>query len=114
MGAFADDTSGEFLVLDGSVIGEHLGYEKYTIGQRKGLEWGLASAFCPANHSRNAQRCFRPYEKLGVTRIRAVNSNWHLEIPVEQDIRCEIKVRYRGKSCFATIRLDRTVPLKRF
>jgi len=106
-GRLLDDTSGEFLALDGSVIGEHLGYEKYTIGQRKGLGMGFGERiFVQQIIPETRSVVLGPYEKLGVTRIRAVNSNWHLEIPVEQDIRCEIKVRYRGKSCFATIRLE--------
>ena len=29
----------------------------------------------------------------------------HFDAPIEQDFRCEIKVRYRNESCFATVRI---------
>ena len=34
------DTAGDFVTTDGRVVGQHAGYEAFTIGQRKGL--GLA------------------------------------------------------------------------
>ncbi len=37
------DQKGHFILQDGTVVGEHLGFQNYTIGQRKGL--GIALGF---------------------------------------------------------------------
>lgn len=36
-GADAESTAGDFVTVDGNVVGRHKGYEAFTIGQRKGL-----------------------------------------------------------------------------
>jgi len=36
-GPAAESTAGDFVTIDGSVVGQHKGYEAFTIGQRKGL-----------------------------------------------------------------------------
>ena len=42
-GLEADVAGGEFVLEDGSVVGEHEGYPFYTVGQRKGL--GIALGY---------------------------------------------------------------------
>ncbi len=100
------DTSGSFVSLDGKIIGGHSGYEKYTVGQRKGLGMGFGERiFVQKIIPETRSVVLGPYEELGVDRIKAVDSNWHVDAPIEQDFRCEIKVRYRNESCFATVRI---------
>lgn len=100
------DTSGPFVSLDGKIIGSHSGYEKYTVGQRKGLGMGFGERiFVQKIIPETRSVVLGPYEELGVDRIKAVDSNWHVDAPIEQDFRCEIKVRYRNESCFATVRI---------
>ncbi|MBP5623066.1 MAG: tRNA 2-thiouridine(34) synthase MnmA, partial [Thermoguttaceae bacterium] len=102
------DTSGPFVSLDGKIIGEHSGYEKYTVGQRKGLGMGFGERiFVQKVVPETRSVVLGPYEELGVDRIKAVDSNWHIDAPIERDFRCEIKVRYRNESCFATVRIAR-------
>lgn len=102
----ASDTSGNFVSLDGKVIGRHVGYEKYTVGQRKGLGMGFGERiFVQQINSETHDVVLGPYEALGVSEVHAVESNWHLSVPVDQDFRCEVKVRYRNESSFATVRV---------
>ena len=32
-----DETKGDFVDPDGNILGQHAGYENFTVGQRKGL-----------------------------------------------------------------------------
>ena len=103
-----NDTSGPFVSLDGAIIGEHSGYEKYTVGQRKGLGMGFGErAFVQRIVPESRGVVLGPYEELGVDRSKAINSNWHADAPIERDFRCEVKVRYRNESRFATVRIER-------
>ncbi|MDO5309681.1 MAG: hypothetical protein Q4G03_09385 [Planctomycetia bacterium] len=102
--ALPSDSSGEFLSLDGKKIGEHHGYEKYTIGQRKGLGMGFGERIFvqrvdPVTHAVT----LGPYEALGRSVIRATHANWHADVPMNQEFRCQIKIRYRNESCTATV-----------
>ncbi len=105
---YPSDTSGNFLSLDGKVIGKHSGYEKYTIGQRKGLGMGFGERiFVQSIDSETHGVTLGPYESLGVDRVRAVETNWLVEPPIEQEFRCEVKVRYRNESSFATVKVNK-------
>lgn len=105
---FPQDTSGPFLSMDGEIIGRHHGYEKYTIGQRKGLGMGFGERiFVQKILPEKCGVVLGPYDALSVDSIRAVDSNWHVDTPIDEDFRCEVKARYRNESTFATVRISR-------
>lgn len=100
------DTSGVFLSLDGKVIGKHCGYEKYTIGQRKGLGMGFCKrVFVQRINSTTREITLGPYESLETRKVCAVDSNWHVLPPINKEFRCEVKVRYRNESSMATVKV---------
>ena len=100
------DTGGAFLSLDGKRIGSHDGYEKLTIGQRKGLGAGFGERiFVQRVVPETRDVVLGPYEALAVDKIFAVDSNWHCDVPIGDEFRCEIKIRYRNESCPATVRV---------
>ena len=104
----SDDTSGNFVSSDGAVIGKHAGYEKYTIGQRKGLGMGFGERVFvqridPATHDVR----LGTYAELSTSEVRAIDANWHAPVPLDEDFRCEVKARYRNESTFATVRISR-------
>ncbi len=103
--ALPDDTSGDFVALDGKVIGKHAGYEKFTVGQRKGLGMGFCERiFVQRVDAATKAVVLGPYEALAVREICAVDANWAAPIPLDEDFRCEIKIRYRNDSVAATVR----------
>ncbi|MBR4977214.1 MAG: hypothetical protein IKY61_09160 [Thermoguttaceae bacterium] len=104
--AALDDTSGDFVSLDGKVIGKHAGYEKFTVGQRKGLGMGFCERiFVQRVDAATKEVVLGPYEALAVREICAVDANWTAPVPVDEDFRCEIKIRYRNDSVAATVRV---------
>lgn len=99
------DTSGDFVALDGKTIGKHAGYEKFTVGQRKGLGTGFGERiFVQRVDAATKRVVLGPYEALAVREIGAVDANWTANVPVDEDFRCEIKIRYRNDSVAATVR----------
>ena len=101
-----EDTSGPFLSMDGKEIGRHVGYEKYTIGQRKGLGTGFGERiFVQKIIPETRSVVLGPYEALGVREIRAVDANWHAPVPIGEPFRCLIKIRYRNETNPATVRV---------
>ncbi|MBQ7030291.1 MAG: hypothetical protein IJN32_08605 [Thermoguttaceae bacterium] len=99
------DTSGDFVSLDGKIIGKHAGYEKFTVGQRKGLGMGFCERiFVQRVDAATKEVVLGPYEALAVREICAVDANWTAPVPLDEDFRCEIKIRYRNDSVAATVR----------
>ena len=103
--AALDDTTGDFVSLDGKIIGKHAGYEKFTVGQRKGLGMGFCERiFVQRVDAATKEVVLGPYEALAVREICAVDANWAAPVPLDEDFRCEIKIRYRNDSVAATVR----------
>jgi len=101
------DTSGAFISTEGKIIGQHSGYEKYTVGQRKGLGMGFGERiFVQKIDPINKTVMLGPREALACREIRAKNCHWHLDIPKDQEFRCEIRIRYRNPAVMATVRVD--------
>ncbi len=63
------DTSGEIVLTDGTVVGQHDGIEAFTIGQRKGLRVAMGAALlCDSHRCRHAPGAHRPARRVGAQR----------------------------------------------
>ena len=88
--------AGDFLDVNGNVVGKHSGAVGYTIGQRKGLGIALGEP---------AYVCHKDMEKNTVTvgsnealfhnTLRAENWNWVSIAELTEPLRCKARVRYR-------------------
>ena len=89
---------------DGSVIGEHGGLERYTLGQRSGLgiggrqdadgqPWYVASKDLARNALVVVQGGDHP--ALACESLRAADPHWIAEEPPDQTLDCTVKLRYR-------------------
>jgi tRNA-specific 2-thiouridylase len=96
-------TPGPILSAAGAVIGEHRGYARYTVGQRRGLPGGSPEPLYVLG--------IRPGERAVVVgtarelegrRVELEEVNWLAEPLVEGD-RCEVQVRYRSRAVAATV-----------
>jgi tRNA-uridine 2-sulfurtransferase len=96
-------TAGVVVESDGTVLGEHDGYERFTIGQRKGL--GIATdrkryVLDIVPETRTVVLGDR--EDLLATGLVASRVNWLIDDPAGP-VRCVAKIRYRNVGTPATV-----------
>lgn len=99
------DTAGEIVDPAGNLLGRHDGYEKYTIGQRKGL--GLAFGeprYVVAIEPETRRVVIGTKEDLGRVTLEADRSNWLIN-DVPDRFRCDAKIRYRHTAAPADVEL---------
>ena len=97
------ETAGQIVTVDGTVVGEHDGFERFTIGQRKGLRVAMGEPYFvvriePETHT----VVIGPHESLARQELFAAETNWLIE-PPEQPIEAEVKIRYRSRAVRATV-----------
>ena len=94
---------GDFIGVDGKVIGKHKGIIHYTVGQRKGLgvAFGEPMYVVSVNAKDNTVTLGREADlyKTGFS-VRDINL---INEPNSDTFRCEVMTRYRKKPCPATV-----------
>ena len=96
--------AGNYLDLDGKVVGKHNGAVGYTIGQRKGLGIALGEPVyvCSKDMQTNTVTV-GPDSALFSKVLRANDWNW-ISIPeLTEPLRCQARVRYRHTEQPATV-----------
>ena len=96
---------GDYVDLDGNVIGTHRGIIHYTIGQHKhlGQAFGEKRYVCRIDADKN-QVVLGRNEDVFSSYAKATDFNWISgEIP-EGEIRCRVRVRYKQREQWATVR----------
>jgi len=69
--------SGPFVTVDGAVVGEHTGYARFTVGQRKGLPGGFATPmYVVAIRAAERAVVIGPHAALLGNRVRATGASW--------------------------------------
>ncbi len=87
----------------GEVIGEHQGYARYTVGQRKGLPGGFAEPrYVVAIRPERREVVIGTAEELEGHRVRLEELNWLADPLAPGDV-CEVQVRYRARAVPATV-----------
>lgn len=68
---------GPFLLEDGTEVGKHAGYARFTVGQRKGLPGGFAEPmYVVAVRPEARAVVIGPRDSLSTARVRAGRANW--------------------------------------
>jgi tRNA-specific 2-thiouridylase len=99
-------TPGPLVTTAGEVVGEHRGYARYTIGQRKGLPGGFGGPrYVVAIRPERREVVVGTEDELAGHRVRLEELNW-LADQLEPGDDCEVQVRYRARPVPATV-LDR-------
>jgi tRNA-specific 2-thiouridylase len=94
---------GPLVTVTGEVIGEHQGYGRYTIGQRKGLPGGFGTArYVVAIHPERREVVVGGAEELAGDSVRLEEVNW-LTDPLEPGDHCEVQIRYRARGAPAVV-----------
>ena len=99
------ETAGDFVDTQGRVLGQHPGYEKFTIGQRRGI--GLAFGeprYVVGLKPESRQVVIGTHEELGRATLSADRTNWLVgDVPTR--FRCLAQIRYRhtAAACEVTV-----------
>ncbi len=95
---------GDFLDLEGRVIGRHRGAARYTIGQRRGL--GLSGPerryVCGKDMARNTVTV-GPESALYAAGLFTEAVNWIVPDPGLSPLRAQVQTRYRQRAASATL-----------
>jgi tRNA-specific 2-thiouridylase len=94
---------GPLVTTTGEVIGQHPGYGRYTIGQRKGLPGGSdAPRYVVAIRPERREVVIGGAEDLAAHTVVLEEVNWLAE-PLEPGDRCEVQIRYRAPGAPAIV-----------
>lgn len=97
-------TSGEIVTTDGRVVGRHEGFERFTVGQRKGLGVALGERrFVVRIEPQTRRVVLGTREELARTELTAAAANWLVDEP-RVPLRCQVQIRYRSRAAPATVR----------
>ena len=102
----ADDpalTPGPIVTTSGDILGQHLGYARYTIGQRRGLPGGSpVPLYVVALRPERREVVVGPAGELAGHTVSLDETNW-LSRPLDEGDQCEIQIRYRSRAIPATV-----------
>ncbi|MBA3317631.1 MAG: tRNA 2-thiouridine(34) synthase MnmA [Gemmatimonadales bacterium] len=94
---------GPLVTTGGDVVGEHAGYARYTIGQRRGLPGGFGEArFVVAIRPERREVVIGTADELAGHRVRLEELNW-LAAPLAPGDECQVQVRHRAPGVSATV-----------
>jgi tRNA-specific 2-thiouridylase len=94
---------GLLVTTAGEVLGEHRGYARYTIGQRRGLPGGSAGPrYVVAIRPERREVVVGTADELAGHRVRLEELNW-LADPLAPGDGCDVQVRHRARAVPATV-----------
>lgn len=97
------DTSGDIVTTGGTVVGQHDGIERYTIGQRKGLGVAFGDRRFVVRIEPDTRRVVvGERDELARSELTAAQVNWLIEPPAAS-FACQVKIRYRSRPVPATV-----------
>ena len=94
---------GPLVTTGGEVVGEHGGYARYTIGQRRGLPGGFDEPrYVVAIRPERREVVIGTVDQLEGHRVRLEELNWLAE-PLQPGDQCQVQVRHRARGVTATV-----------
>ncbi len=98
------ETTGNFVSPDGTFLGLHGGFERFTVGQRKGMGVGFGErVFVLRLEPETRNVVIGPYSELACKRLSADDVRWLLPETPTTPLHCEVKIRYRTAAVSATV-----------
>ena len=101
------DTAGELVTTSGEVVGQHAGFEQFTIGQRKGLGVAFGTPrYVVEVRPESHQVVIGTREELNRAGLVAHRLNWLVD-DLPDRLTCHAKIRYLHTPVEAEVVLDR-------
>src|SRR3989442_9181247 len=95
---------GPLVTADGAVVGEHEGFARYTIGQRRGIPGGFrAPMYVVAIRPETREVVVGPGDQLFGHEVRLEDMNW-LADPLAAGDETFVQCRYRARATPARVR----------
>ena len=95
--------AGPLVTTTGEIVGQHQGYARYTIGQRRGLPGGQGQPrYVVAIRPERREVVIGTADELEGYRLRIEEVNW-LAQPLAAGDACEVQVRHRARAVPATV-----------
>jgi tRNA-specific 2-thiouridylase len=92
------ELAGEIVTTDGTVVGQHPGIERFTIGQRKGLGVAMGDPYFVVRIEPGTRRVvIGTLAELGRLELTASQTNWLVDPPAER-FECSAQIRYNSRS----------------
>ncbi len=105
-------TAGEFVTTDGRIVGQHDGFEAFTIGQRKGLGVALGTPHFVVRIEADTRRVvLGSPEELLAPGLQADQANWLVDQESLPDL-VSVQIRYNGSPHEARVQLDAEDPTR--
>lgn len=99
------DTAGDFVDTSGKVLGQHPGYEQFTIGQRRGLGITFGEPrFVIRIESDTRRVVLGTHQDLARKELTADGLSWLVD-DLPSDFRCHAQIRYQHTAAPATVEL---------
>ncbi|MEO2031919.1 MAG: tRNA 2-thiouridine(34) synthase MnmA [Planctomycetaceae bacterium] len=100
------ETAGDFVDGHGNVLGQHGGYEKFTVGQRKGLGITFGEPrFVVAVRPQTRQVVLGRRDDLAVSSVGVSELNWLMDRPAGE-FRCGVALRYQQSALPCSVSVD--------
>lgn len=100
------DTAGDIVDTNGAVLGQHEGYERYTVGQRKGLGLAFGEPRYVVRLEPETRRVvIGTREDLGCHTLEGDNFNWLID-SVPSRFRCDVQIRYGHRAAPAEVEIS--------
>ncbi len=112
--------AGAFVTTSGQVMGEHHGFARYTVGQRKGLPGGRAlPLYVIGIRPETREVVVGDADELLGHEVTLEECNW-LDTPLVTGDRCQVQLRYRAEAVPGVVRsndgvrcvLDLEIPVR--
>src|SRR5579885_2821608 len=95
---------GELVTTDGRVVGAHAGVHRFTIGQRRGLQFAAGEPlYVIATEPQTRRVIIGRHDELLRARMRVKDVNWISIAPPAAPVRAEVKIRNKHAAAPATI-----------
>ncbi len=105
----ADDPAlspGPLVTTAGEVIGEHAGFARYTVGQRRGLPGGFAEPrYVVEIRPESREVVMGTADELDGHTVTLEELNWLVETPLGIGDSCEVQLRYRSPAVRAVVEM---------
>ena len=97
-------SSGHIVTMQGRVVGEHEGFARYTIGQRRGLPGGWGEPmYVVALRPETREVVVGPRDALLGSRVAASRVNWLVETPPRVGDEVQVRIRHRAPLASAVV-----------